>query len=76
IDRAFVLSLCRQPSEVERSTLRGYVERQLAEFAADSDAADKLLSRELRELAAPADGAALVCLARVVLNTDNFITRE
>lgn len=76
IDRAFVLSLCRQPSEVERSTLRGYVERQLAEFDADSDAADKLLSRELRELAAPADGAALVCLARVVLNTDNFITRE
>jgi hypothetical protein len=48
----------------------------LADFAAHEADAKKLTTPELVAVLPPQEAAALVCLARAVLNTDNFITRE
>jgi hypothetical protein len=77
IRRAFVLSLCREPSAKERSILRSFHAEQLAGLSGDEPAARALLSPALANSgAAPASAAALVCVARAILNTDSFITRE
>ena len=76
IRRAFALCLCREPSQKELAILRTYHAAQLADFAADVEAANKLLSPALAKTPAPADAAALVAVARALFNTDNFITRE
>ena len=75
--RAFLLAYGRPPSANEVATLRGYVERQLRAFAAEPAGAETLAGRELGRagLSTP-EAAALVAAARVLFNTDNFITRE
>ena len=77
IERAYQLALSRAPSETERKLLVDYFEAQAADFAGDATAAGKLATGAMK--AGPeayARGAALVCVVRVILNTDNFITRE
>jgi len=77
IRRAFALSLCREPSTKELSILRSYHEEQLAGLGQDASAAKALLSPALANSGtAPATAAAMVCVARAILNTDSFITRE
>lgn len=77
IRHAFQLSLCREPSVEELSILSSYVRQQVADFSKDEEAARALLSDDLlSSQAPPAEAAALVGLARALLNTDNFITRE
>ncbi|MEI6236067.1 MAG: PSD1 and planctomycete cytochrome C domain-containing protein [Planctomycetota bacterium] len=77
IRRAFVLSLCREPSAKEFAALSSYFKRQSAEFAKDASAAQALLSPDLKASKTdPAQAAALVCVARAIFNTDAFITRE
>ena len=76
IRRAFALSLCREPGAKELAILRAYHAAQLADFTADSAAANKLLSPALAKTPAPAEAAALIAVARALFNTDNFITRE
>ncbi len=76
INRAFELSLSRQPSTEELTVLRAYLGSQREAFSKDPDAAHKLATPALTSAIAPADAAVLVCLARALLNTDNFITRE
>ena len=50
---------------------------QAADFANDDAAAGQLASDTMKAGPAPyARSAALVCVARAILNTDNFITRE
>jgi len=71
----FQLSLCRLPPEKEFSILRKYVQGQLEQFTADTEAA-KDFAGPLLASVPPAEAAALVCAARVLLNTDSFITRE
>jgi hypothetical protein len=74
---AFVLCYSRQPNAVELTALRGYVERQLRGFAAEPAGAAALASKEVMEAGlTEAQAAALVAAARVLFNTDNFITRE
>ena len=54
-----------------------YLRQQTGDFAQDETAARALLSDELlSSQVPPAEAAALVGLARALLNTDNFITRE
>ena len=77
IERAYQLALSRAPSETERKLLVDYFEAQAADFADDAAAAGKLATDAMKAGPEPyARGAALVCVARTILNTDNFITRE
>ena len=71
----FQLSLGRAPSEKEFSILRKYTEEQAKEFAEDAAAAKAFAGPAFANLP-PAEGATLVAAARVLLNTDSFITRE
>jgi len=77
LKRAFLLCLCREPSDKEISILQKYYEQQLASFSDDSDSAKQLLSPVLETSnVSPQSAAAYVCAARAILNTDAFITRE
>ncbi len=71
-----LLCLSRPPSAVEQRVFREYAQRQLDEFSRDATAAEQLTTPALRAAAPIPDGAALVLIARALLNTDNFITRE
>ena len=73
--RGFRLTLGRAPADKELKILRDYTNAQAAEFARDQAAAKSLLSPDLAKLP-NAEAAAMFCAARVLLNTDNFITRE
>jgi hypothetical protein len=74
---AFILCYSRPPDAGELAALRGYVERQLRSFAGEPAGAATLASRELTAAGlTEAQAAALVAAARVLFNTDNFITRE
>ena len=75
--RACQLALCRRPTERELLVLTNYYESQARDFAADPTAAGKLVTTAMREGPEPyPTAAALVCVTRALLNTDNFITRE
>ncbi len=73
----FLLCYSRLPSAAELGTLRGYVERQLRGFSGEPAGAATLASKELTKAGlTEAQAASLVAAARVLFNTDNFITRE
>ncbi len=74
--RAFRLALGREALANELSLLLDYTRGQVADFAQDLDAARAIAGPELAKSSAPAEAAALVAAARVLFNTDNFITRE
>ena len=77
ISRAYQLALSRFPSEEEQKLLTGYFVAQAADFANDDAAAGQLATDTMKAGPEPyARSAALVCVARAILNTDNFITRE
>ncbi len=69
IDMAYQICLSREPSPQEILLLRGYVKKQRAAYDRDTAAASQFTSKEKID-------PALVALARVMFNTDNFITRE
>jgi hypothetical protein len=71
----FRLTLGREPSPKELAVLRDYTVKQQEQFTEDLEAARKLAPRPLAK-ASPPEAAALLCAARVLINTDNFITRE
>jgi hypothetical protein len=72
---AFALCFSRPPTAAELAALRGYVERQAQGFA--SQPASSLVNQELTKAGlTEAQAAALTAAARVLFNTDNFITRE
>ncbi|MGH9768438.1 MAG: DUF1553 domain-containing protein [Blastocatellia bacterium] len=74
---AFVLCFSRPPNATELAALRSYVERQLQGFANQSASATALANKELTPAGlTEAQAAALTAAARVLFNTDNFITRE
>jgi hypothetical protein len=76
LDRACLLCLSRVATPREKELLADYYRQMLADFAAHEADAKKLTTPELVAVLPPQEAAALVCLARAVLNTDNFITRE
>lgn len=73
----FILTVSRGPSAGELTTLRAYTAGARDDFTADEPAA-RSMARDFPAdpVLAPAEAAALTCAARVLLNTDNFITRE
>lgn len=69
ITEAFLSAVGREPSELERARLRRLVDEQATALAAKPEQAAQLLPVK-------PDQAAWVTLARVLLNLDEFITRE
>ncbi len=73
LKHAFALCFSRPPSVTELVALRSYVERQASQPAS----ATALVHKELTKAGlTEAQSAALTAAARVLFNTDNFITRE
>ncbi len=74
---AFALCFSRPPSVTELAALHSYVERQAQGFAKEPASAAALVNKELTKAGlTEAQAAALTAVARVLFNTDNFITRE
>ncbi len=72
LKHAFALCFSRPPSATELTALRTYVERQMNQPPATALVNKELIKAGLTE----AQSAALTAAARVLFNTDNFITRE
>lgn len=70
--RAFSLALSREPAGPEMEALSAFVQRERAAFRSDPAATSALCPPGQSD----PELAALVSAARVLLNTDNFITRE
>ena len=68
LDYAFQLCVARQPDAEERNELSGFLAQQLDELQTRADEANKI--------AATPELAAWTALSRVLLNLDEFITRE
>ena len=65
----------RRPTDAEQRRLQDYLAEQRHTFGEDSQAASAVSGND-REKAPPAELAAWTALARVLLNLDEFITRE
>jgi hypothetical protein len=76
LDHAFRLCLARAPQPEERAVLTRVLARQRAAFAAAPEGAKALLPATLPEGVRPDEFAAWVAVARVLMNLDEFITRE
>lgn len=77
LKHAFALCFSRSPSIIELAALRSYVESQARGFAKEPSSATTLVNKELTNAGlTEAQSAALTVAARVLFNTDNFITRE
>ena len=75
LKHAFALCFSRPPSVNELTALQNYVERQVQNFS--TQAASSMVNKELVKAGlTEAQSAALTAAARVLFNTDNFITRE
>ncbi|HEX3869823.1 MAG TPA: PSD1 and planctomycete cytochrome C domain-containing protein, partial [Pirellulales bacterium] len=74
---AWTLCLSREPSTEQLDILRMYYERQRAAFDDDDTSAKEWIGNEFdASQVSAAEAAALVCVARTIMNTDAFITRE
>lgn len=73
---AFRLCLARQPSALELKRLTQLLARQRMDFDAHPEDARSLVPAELPRGAGVKEAAAWVTVARVLLNLDEFITRE
>jgi mono/diheme cytochrome c family protein len=76
LDFAFRLVLCRPPSSRERLILAGMLHKQREAMAADEKEARSLVQSPIQNGASVAEQAAWVQVSRVLLNLDEFITRE
>jgi hypothetical protein len=71
----FRICFARSPASAERDFLIGFFSSQREHFSADADAA-KAVAGRMPESVSAAEAAAWVATARVLLNLDEFITRE
>jgi len=75
LHHAFLLTLARPPRAEESERLTAYLRQQKAVFDADNTAARELMQNAALDGSA-AERAAWTALASVLLNLDEFITRE
>ena len=68
--------LCREPTAEESALLRDYVRRQRESFSTDAAAARAAAGEGPETGAGVVEAAAWSAAARVVMNLDEFITRE
>jgi hypothetical protein len=76
VSRAFLLCVSREPTTAERTALQGALLGLLQTFTKNPAEAAALLDAALPIAAPPAEAAALTSLARILFNSDNFLTRE
>lgn len=74
LERAFLLCYGRPPSEAERNAVASFLDTQVVSFTADPTAA-KEVAPEMPGIDS-AEAAAWTAVARTLMNTDEFITRE
>jgi hypothetical protein len=75
LDTAFQLCLGRKPSRSERERLSRYFEEQRRLLETDGEAASVLAANPLSAIPAP-EVSAWIGVGRVLMNLDEFITRE
>lgn len=73
MQHAYLLCVGRRPTTAEQRLLQSVLEEQVSEFSNDAAAARLLVGHDDRDLARR---AAWIAVARVLLNLDEFITRE
>jgi hypothetical protein len=76
LDYAFRLCLLREPGVEERASFADLLARSRAWFKDKPDDAKKLVGKYHPDGVAPDEAAAWVATARVLLNMDEFLTRE
>ncbi len=76
IHYAFRLCFARSPDEAEVGRLNVYLADQRSAFTAAPEDARALAGDNLPDEVSPAEAAAWVAVARVLINLDEFITRE
>ena len=76
ISHAFRVCLTRSPSEIEHARLERFLSTQLDEFRTYPDRIDQALTLKADNRIDPAEAAAWTALAGVLMNLDEFITRE
>jgi hypothetical protein len=77
ISHAFRLCFSREPTAKERETLARYAERQLAAYKANEEDAAKLAgANDWPDGVDIPQAATWIALARVLLNLDEFVTRD
>ncbi len=74
LERAFLLCYGRSPTDAERNAVASFRESQLTSFKADPTAAKEVAPKV--EGIDPAEAASWTTVARALMNTDEFITRE
>lgn len=74
LDRAFFLCYARPPSGAERNAVASFRETQVTSFKADPVAAAEVAPKVAG--LDPAEAASWTAVARALMNTDEFITRE
>jgi hypothetical protein len=74
LERAFFLCYARPPSDAERNAVASFRETQVTSFKADPVAAAEVAPK--MPGIDPAEAASWTTLARALMNTDEFITRE
>ena len=76
ITLACELCLSRTPSSQELARLRGYLDEQRSHFASDLKSATDFAPKPLPADVTPPEAAAWMAVSRVLMNLDEFITRE
>ncbi len=76
IRHAFRLCLARSPTDAELRRLADFLKTERAAFAAVPETARAAVLQEIPLGIEPAEAAAWIAVARVLLNLDEFITRE
>lgn len=74
LERAFFLCYARPPSDAERNAVASFRETQVTSFKSDPAAAEEVAPKV--EGIDPAEAASWTAVARALMNTDEFITRE
>jgi hypothetical protein len=74
--RMFRLCLTREPDEAELKVLEEYWTHEQQRYAADADSAKSVAPSERMESVTDSEAAAWTSVARALLNTDEFVTRN
>ena len=76
LEYAFQLCLSRLPTDREQAVLANYYEAQLTEFKKNTADAEKFALKDRPKNVSAAEAAAWTAVSRLLLNLDEFITRE
>ncbi|MCB1203827.1 MAG: DUF1553 domain-containing protein, partial [Verrucomicrobiae bacterium] len=76
LEHAFLLCYARPPTDAERNAVASFRETQFTSFTKDPAAAGAVAPKGSPEGIDPAEAASWTTVARALMNTDEFITRE